>query len=61
MKATRKEAILAKEKWYYTGKPCLKGHLSRRLTIDGSCQECREVNQKSERAIIKSYLSTNNG
>lgn len=61
MKKTRKEAIFAKDKWYLTGKPCLKGHYSKRATIDGSCYECRIENQRAEREDIKCFSSANNG
>lgn len=56
MKTERKLAIKAKEKWYFTGKPCVKGHLSKRNTVDGSCSQCRYENMKEERKIIREYL-----
>lgn len=30
-------------KSYFTGKPCVHGHLSARLASDGSCMECRRI------------------
>lgn len=58
MKKTRAEAIRAREPYYSTGKPCLKGHISKRSTIDGSCFECRKVNLRDERAAIRESLRT---
>jgi hypothetical protein len=56
MKNNRKEAIKSHDKWYYTGKPCKHGHLSKRMVMDGSCYECRLERNAIERSIIKSYL-----
>lgn len=39
----RKDAILNNSKWYYTGKPCLRRHLSKRF-ITGVCLECNKEN-----------------
>lgn len=36
----RKEAINQKSKYYYTGCPCKNGHLSKRLTSNGTCYQC---------------------
>ncbi len=56
MKTTRQDAIAAKEKWYKTGKSCLYGHFSKRLTKDGSCYECRMAYQISERKRLREIL-----
>ena len=37
----RHQAKLAGESRYFTGKPCLRGHLSERITNCGACTECR--------------------
>lgn len=37
----RHQAKLAGESRYFTGKPCLRGHLSERITGCGACTECR--------------------
>lgn len=42
----RKEALLANEKTYFTGKPCKHGHIAKRVTINGFCVECSSVKQK---------------
>jgi 5-methylcytosine-specific restriction endonuclease McrA len=36
---TRKEAVLAGAKFYFTGEPCVRGHIALRKT-KGSCVEC---------------------
>ena len=38
---SRKEARLAGESLYYTGKPCRKGHDSPRYVSSGQCVECK--------------------
>jgi hypothetical protein len=52
MKTTRKAAILSGESWYYTGKPCKNGHLSRRYTLNGICEECRILTAVTNRNIF---------
>ena len=36
---TRKEAVLAGAKFYFTGEPCVRGHVALRK-VKGSCLEC---------------------
>lgn len=43
MKSTRAEAIAAGEKWYFTGKPCKRGHVSKRQVGNKSCWECQKA------------------
>lgn len=56
LKKTRGEAIANGDKHYDTGKPCMYGHLSKRLTIDGSCLQCRAENQKASREAIRALM-----
>jgi hypothetical protein len=42
MKKTPIEALKHGEKYYFTGKPCVNGHISKRTTLGGKCVECRE-------------------
>lgn len=35
-----KEAKALGEKWYFTGRPCRRGHVARRLASNGCCWEC---------------------
>jgi hypothetical protein len=53
MKSIRKLAIESADAYYFTGKPCLRGHLSKRKSEDGSCWECRLEKQRAERANIR--------
>ena len=39
----RKEAKLRGEKWYYTGKPCKRGHIVERRVVTGMCKECGHI------------------
>jgi hypothetical protein len=43
MYSTRKEALLKNKTQYYTGAPCVKGHLSARRAKTGECLECRSL------------------
>ena len=45
-KGRRKDAIAAGEKFYYTGKECVNGHLSRRYSKGGECYECLRMHRK---------------
>jgi len=43
----RKEAVKKKLKYYFTGKKCHKGHLSKRITVSALCQDCyRDIRSK---------------
>ncbi len=44
---TRKEARIAGDKWYFTGKPCKHGHLSKRITSSAICYACDELHSKT--------------
>lgn len=37
---TRSEARAAGSRWYFTGEPCVRGHVSHRYTSIGKCAEC---------------------
>ena len=41
MQNTRKAALAIGETQYFTGKPCVKGHVANRRTKTGECMECR--------------------
>ncbi len=58
MKTSRIEAIKAGDRHYYTGKKCKFGHLSKRMTTDGSCVECRLTKQREERAQIRKAVNS---
>lgn len=66
MKVTsRKEAINLGLKYYFTGKPCKHGHVSKRKSYSGVCYECFITKQResydSEKACarVKDYYSRN--
>lgn len=40
MKNNRKDALECGDIYYFTGKPCKKGHVSKRISGSGSCYEC---------------------
>jgi hypothetical protein len=42
MKKTPREALEVGDIYYFTGKACVNGHISKRLTLGGKCVECRE-------------------
>jgi hypothetical protein len=44
---TRKEAQESGASHYFTGKPCIRGHIAPRVTR-GGCTECREEDWKSQ-------------
>lgn len=43
----RARAGLEDKKWYYTGKTCKHGHLSRRYTTNGKCYQCNREQSRS--------------
>jgi len=59
MENKRSKAIEAGEMYYNTGKECLRGHRSNRMTIDGSCMECRSVYIKEQRKMIRQRILDN--
>lgn len=51
----RKDALAEGKTYYYTGKPCKKGHIALRRAVNGCCVECeKEKNNSEER---KKYMS----
>lgn len=50
---TRKSAIKLNRLYYKTGKPCNRGHISKRFTKTGRCVECDRINKKSRYEVIK--------
>ncbi|NBT32651.1 MAG: hypothetical protein EBT13_12350 [Rhodobacteraceae bacterium] len=58
---TRKEAKAAGLSTYFTGKACTKGHVARRGTANGSCQQCqKEARSAKQKAKgLKRYRPDN--
>ena len=52
---TLKEAKEKGLKFYFTGKPCLRGHLSERIVSGRSCKECTRENIKKSRGKLVSH------
>lgn len=50
---SRQEAIQKGMTRYYTGKPCVRGHMSMRRVSSMDCIECSKIRQQSD--IIKKY------
>jgi hypothetical protein len=46
--SSRKQAIELGLPYYFTGKSCKKGHVSKRQALSGSCVECQRIYDKSE-------------
>lgn len=44
---SRKEAKQRGLKFYFTGKPCKRGHIAKRLTRDAYCTVCQKINSKN--------------
>lgn len=47
---SRKEALASSAKFYFTGKPCSRGHLADRVVGDRQCVECRREISKRHAA-----------
>jgi hypothetical protein len=54
---TRGEARSAGRTRYFTGKPCPHGHLSERLTVNGTCVTCTSLKTASRRERADSGLT----
>ncbi len=49
----RKAALEAGERFYFNGKPCHKGHLSKRYTCSHRCFECAMESMQEQRDVAK--------
>lgn len=56
---TKKGARELGAKWYYTGKPCNRGHLSYRRTTGGFCRECEKEDLPKKRIQVREYKKNN--
>src|SRR5690606_27646830 len=52
---SREDAIKAGLKTYFTGKPCVHGHLAYRRTYDHKCAECNRLKMKKWRKDTPDY------
>ena len=58
-KVSRQYAIENKLPRYFTGKPCINGHIAERYTIKTNCIECAKIKKKIQREKRKKLLGTN--
>ena len=49
---SRQSAREVGSKWYFTGKPCPKGHISKRLVSSSSCQGCVKAYKFTARGYL---------
>ena len=56
---TRKEAQASGAKFYFTGEPCIRGHISPRRT-KGTCVACQKEDDLRDREKRKTYFDTYN-
>lgn len=64
---SRKDANQLNLLYYFTGNPCVRGHVAKRLTRNATCCECRlerdrnykRDNRAHYRAVTKAYLRAN--
>jgi hypothetical protein len=58
---TRREAKEKQLSRYFTGKPCLKGHVSERVTDNGECYACRKERgpASNHKENVKRYKQRN--
>ena len=42
--------------WYFTGKPCCRGHIAKRATVNQTCVECVSEKAKKRRADNPEYI-----
>lgn len=45
------------DKFYFTGKPCKHGHISKRLSSTKTCYECHKIRTKSWRDRNKEKMA----
>ena len=61
MPSTRSEALRIGSKWYFTGKPCKRGHIAKRYTVScGTCADCFPAIQAAYRKRTRAARSQYN-
>ena len=53
MEESQFKAAIAGETHYYTGRPCIRGHVTKRYTSTGACAECLLMHKQAERAKLR--------
>jgi hypothetical protein len=41
---------------YFTGRPCIAGHVAERQTLSGACVECQRLSSRANRERIRKLL-----
>lgn len=54
-----KEAKAVNSRFYFTGKPCKRGHISERQTSDAACVACKREQGKASAEQHKAYYLAN--
>ena len=57
--AKRAKAKELGERFYFTGKPCKHGHISKRYTDKGTCCECMAVDFEAKKESRLSQMRSN--
>ncbi len=47
----RAEAKAKGKKWYFTGEPCIYGHVEDRLVSNGKCRECNRLDSEQSNRL----------
>lgn len=55
---SRSAAKVAGARYYFTGAPCIRGHVSKRETCSGGCMACAKENVAKESAVEKAKART---
>lgn len=55
---SRQDALASKRKYYFTGKPCVNGHLSERDSYTTDCKKCRNISQLKRTRAKREQLKT---
>jgi hypothetical protein len=50
---TRQQAKEQNLQFYFTGKPCKRGHVAQRRRVNGSCNECATEDMRSDKHVTK--------
>lgn len=53
MRTSAKEAIQAGQKYYFTGIPCVNGHISKRFATNRNCVMCDHQRKEKKRKQLK--------
>lgn len=56
---SRKDARISGLRYYFTGKPCRKGHISLRLVSNFNCRDCEKIKSKKNRHIVEAWRKNN--